>query len=70
MLLDRYNKFFSLIGSALFIAGQAAYVCDQDKVGEYLYLACAVFFFVYAVLDWYKFETDKNVERTKLLSIV
>lgn len=67
--LDRYNKLFSLIGAGLFIAGQTAYVIDQDKIGEYLYLACAVFLFIYAILDWYKFETDKNVERTRLLSI-
>ena len=70
MLFERYNKFFSLIGAILFVAGQAAYVCDQDKVGEYLYLACAVFLFFYAILDWYHYETNKNVERTRLLSIV
>jgi hypothetical protein len=68
--VDRYNRFFSLVGAILFVAGQAAYVFDQDKIGEWLYLACAVFLFFYAVLDWYKFETDKNVERTRLLSAV
>ena len=70
MLIDRYNKFMSLIGSALFVAGQTAYVCDMDKIGVCLYLGCAVFCLLYSVLDWYKYETDKNVERTKLLSIV
>jgi hypothetical protein len=68
--IDRYNKFFSLLGAILFVVGQAAYVIDRDKIGECLYLACAVFLFFYAILDWYKFETDKNVERTRLLSIV
>lgn len=59
----RFNKVISFIGSALFLAGEVAYVYGKEMLSTWLYIACAIFFLLYSVTDWIEFEIDARVER-------
>jgi hypothetical protein len=57
-LFTRVNKFISLVGSGLFLAGELACFYGEDTLGSDLYLACAGAFLLYSITDWVEFETD------------
>lgn len=61
-LFTRVNKFISLVGSGLFLAGELACFYGTDQLGSDLYMACAAAFLLYSITDWVEFEADVRHE--------
>lgn len=55
VIKNNLSKIFSLIGSLLFLTGAVMYIANYSVFGNYIYLACSIFFLLYSIVDLFKF---------------